>query len=71
MNSILLCFLCGAAFLGGGVATVWMVSIAVKIKKPDTINEDLRHYWLESIKIHREQVAATERIATMLECKLK
>lgn len=66
MNPILLSFLCGAAFIGGGAATVVLVAIAVSMKDGKG-RDELYGYWRESIALHGKQIAIIERIATQLE----
>lgn len=66
MNSILLSFLCGAAFIGGAVAMTVLVILVngVKTKKD---RDELFGYWRESISKHAAQIAVLERIAVIME----
>lgn len=66
MNQILLCFLCGAAFIGGGAATVWMVSIAVSLKNKHG-HEELMGCWRGSLEKHDKQLAILTRMADAIE----
>jgi hypothetical protein len=66
MNTILLSFLCGSAFIGGGVATTCLVSLAVSLKDKKG-RDELHGYWRKSISNHEIQLEVLERIASQLE----
>jgi len=66
MNPILISFLCGAAFIGGAVATTLLVVMARSwASKKD--RDELYSYWRASIEKHGEQVAILNRIAETIE----
>ncbi len=66
MNPILLSFLCGAAFIGGGVAVTIMVSVAVSFRDTRARNEMAR-FWRDSLAKHDRQLLVLERIAAAIE----
>ena len=66
MNSILLSFLCGAAFIGGAVAMTVLV-IMVKSASSKKDRDELMGYWGSSIEKHATQIAVLERIAAVME----
>ena len=63
MNTILLSFLCGAAFIGGAAAVVCMVALAVSMKDKQW-KDELRGYWKKANEIQTDQVAVINRIST-------
>jgi hypothetical protein len=69
MDTILLSFLCGAAFIGGGVATTLMVVWGMTVwNTPNKKNnEQLMDYWHKSNENHVQQVKILERIAATIE----
>ena len=67
MNQILLSALCGAAFIGGAVAVVIMVSWVLTMKDRNKYNEKLMAYWEQSTQSHRDQIKMLERIAEVAE----
>lgn len=66
MNTILLSFLCGAAFIGGAVAMTVLV-ILVNGVKTNKDRDELFGYWRSSIEKHAIQIAVLERIAAVME----
>ena len=66
MNTILLSFLCGAAFIGGAVAVMVLV-IMVKTSMTKKDREEIQNYWRESLKKHSTQLAILERMAAAME----
>lgn len=66
MNPILLSFLCGAAFIGGAVATTVLV-IFVKSSSAKQDREELFSYWKQSTFNHQQQIDMLARIAISLE----
>lgn len=66
MNPILLCFLCGAAFIGGAVVVVVFVTMTVTFKNKED-REKLHGYWVQSLKNHAFQLDAIGRIADCME----
>lgn len=68
MNPILLSFLCGAAFIGGAVATTLLTVMARSwASKKD--RDELYSYWRASIEKHGEQVDTLNRIADAIETR--
>ena len=66
MNTILLSFLCGAAFIGGAAATTCMVAMAVQLKDKKGRSE-IAAYWQDSLMKHDEQLLLLDRIAAAIE----
>ncbi len=66
MNPILLSFLCGAAFIGGGAATVCMVALTVQLKDKKG-RDELMGYWRDSLKKHDKQLELLAHIAAAIE----
>jgi len=66
MNTIILSFLCGAAFIGGAVATVCMVALAVQLKDKQS-REEIKAFWRESLDRHSKQVEILGDIAATME----
>ena len=66
MNTILLSFLCGAAFIGGAAATTVMVVMVVQSKDKKVRNE-IAEYWKESLIKHEKQLSLIERIVQVME----
>ena len=66
MNTILLSFLCGAAFIGGAAATTVMVVMVVQSKDKKVRNE-IAEYWKESLIQHEKQLSLLERIVQVME----
>ena len=66
MNPILLSFLCGAAFIGGAVATTFLVIFA-RSSEAKKSNDKLFGYWEKSIELHGRQLEVIARIAATLE----
>jgi hypothetical protein len=66
MNSIILSFLCGAAFIGGAVAMTVLV-IMVKSAASKKNREEIHAYWRNSLEKHATQLAILERIAAVME----
>ena len=66
MNTILLSFLCGAAFIGGAVAMTVLV-ILVNGFKTKKDRDELFGYWRSSNEKHSTQIAVLERIAAVME----
>lgn len=66
MNTILLSFLCGAAFIGGAVAmTVLVIMVKSAATKKD--REEIHAYWRDSLAKHSTQLAILERMAATME----
>ncbi len=68
MNGILQSFLCGAAFIGGGVAVVCLVALAMSLKDSKA-RQELKEFWMASLSKQERQVAALNLIATSLSMK--
>lgn len=66
MNSILLSFLCGAAFIGGAVATTVLV-LMVKTAASKKDVEAIKSYWERSLEKHDTQLKLIERIVLSIE----
>jgi len=66
MNTILLSFLCGAAFIGGAVAMTVLV-IMVKSESSKKDRDEIHAYWRGSLEKHATQLAILERIAAVME----
>lgn len=66
MNPILLCFLCGAAFIGGAVVVVVFVAMTVSFKDKEN-REKLHGYWVKSLENHSNQLLMLDRIAGCME----
>ena len=66
MNPILLCFLCGAAFIGGAVATTCMVAMVVR-SKDEKGRSEIATYWQSSLVKHDKQLLLLERMVIAME----
>jgi|GEM_PF-6364247 len=68
MDSVMLSFLCGAAFIGGAVSVVVCLILVIQVKDK-TGREEVKEQWDKQIALLDEQVHVVTRIAAALENK--
>jgi hypothetical protein len=66
MNPILLSFLCGAAFIGGAVATTILVFTVVSLKDRQ-IRAEMVQYWKDSLEKQERQLLLLESMVSAVD----